>query len=447
MKYTLTMLNSHYEQLTKTLFVGDTENGAYLLCSLSHTDYEKRLIVREVVGIKDSHYLKKDKFELLIKSLSYASIAKRASLNNDVIVFAHSHPDGYFEFSEKDNIEEKKLLEFFSEVIPNKPHATLVLTKATIKGRVLCPHGWVLMDKIRIIGKKFYFFDEKDVKINKEIFDRQIEAFGEKTQGILNKLHIGIVGAGGTGSSVVEQLTRLGIGEISIFDGDNFESSNVNRVYGTKISDSGVNKADLAKKNSAEIGLNTKINLYKKFITEEYIAKELRNCDILFCCTDNHSSRGIIVRLMTYYYIPVFDLAVKIDSEKGNIKDVIGRLTLLFPNEACLFCRGRINADNIRAESLNQFDYEQELKDGYVPELETRSPAVIPFTTMISAFSISELIHRITGYKGEDVESTEYLLFFNDNEIRKNRIQATENCVCKKNIGKADLKNFLDLIW
>jgi len=303
------------------------------------------------------------------------------------------------------------------------------------------------MDKIRIIGDRFKFFNGENITVNNEIFDRQIEAFGEKTQKILGRLHVGVVGAGGTGSLIIEQLTRLGVGEISIFDGDYFEKSNANRVYGSKISDNNRNKALIAGENSLKIGLDTKVNIYKKFISEEYIAKKMRDCDVIFGCTDNHSSRGILVRLSTYYYIPVLDLAVKINSKEGEISDVLGRLTLLYPNEACLFCRGRIDVKKIRAESQNVTDYDQELRDGYAPELETRAPSVIPFTSMISSFAIGEFIHRITGFKGKEIKSTEYLISFENNEIRKNKVKPIENCVCRKNIGLADSKNFLGLVW
>ncbi len=120
---------------------------------------------------------------------------------------------------------------------------------------------------------------------------------------------------------------------------------------------------------------------------------------------------------------------------------------MLYPDEACLFCRDRIDVRKIKAETQNLGDYERDLQDGYAPELETRAPSVIPFTTTIASFSVSELIHKITGFKGDDVESTEYLISFENNEIRKNRRKSVDDCVCQKNVGRGDSKNFLGLIW
>jgi tRNA A37 threonylcarbamoyladenosine dehydratase len=52
---------------------------------------------------------------------------------------------------------------------------------------------------------------------------------------LLSNLNVGIVGAGGTGSALAEQLIRLGIGNLIVIDDDVFKSSNINRVYGSRV--------------------------------------------------------------------------------------------------------------------------------------------------------------------------------------------------------------------
>ena len=100
------------------------------------------------------------------------------------------------------------------------------------------------------MGSRFRFFDDDsgDYK-HVPFFDRQVRAFGKDIQLQLQRLNVGVVGVGGTGSAVVEQLARLGIGTLSIFDGDHFDNSNVNRVYGSSATDSGIKKVDIAKRN------------------------------------------------------------------------------------------------------------------------------------------------------------------------------------------------------
>jgi len=50
-------------------------------------------------------------------------------------------------------------------------------------------------------------------------------------------MRIGVVGAGGTGSLVIELLARAGAGEIIVFDFDLGEQSNLNRVLHLRGSD------------------------------------------------------------------------------------------------------------------------------------------------------------------------------------------------------------------
>ena len=52
--------------------------------------------------------------------------------------------------------------------------------------------------------------------MSEDVFDRQVRAFGADIQELLATLRIGIVGNGGTGSPVAEQLIRLGF-RLSLF--------------------------------------------------------------------------------------------------------------------------------------------------------------------------------------------------------------------------------------
>ena len=145
-----------------------------------------------------------------------------------------------------------------------------------------------------------------------------------------------------SGSPLAEQLIRLGVGSLTLFDGDSFEDTNVNRVYGSTLELVGVDKVLIAKQHLDRIGLGASVRAVPEQITLEPAARELRNCDVIFGCTDKQIPRAILMQLASLYNLPVIDLGVKIDSDDGTILSVYGRITTLLPGEACLFCRGRI---------------------------------------------------------------------------------------------------------
>jgi molybdopterin/thiamine biosynthesis adenylyltransferase len=453
MNYSLTILEEHYTKLTDAIFSAPgLEGAAYLVCGRSKAEGELRLLVREVVPVEAQHYPIREPLRLSIDSASYVSIVKRARGTGDSLVFVHSHPGGIVGFSRQDDREEAKLHEFFGNRVPDVPHGSLVISGPSgVRGRIWTPSkGWTSIGRVRIIGRRLQFFDQGDDHEEiPEFFERQVRAFGADIQRLLRRLHVGVVGAGGTGSSAIEQLARLGLGTLSIFDGDVFDPSNSNRVYGSSIADKGRHKVDIAADMVRRMGLGTVINAYPTYITDLGTARRLRECDIVFGCADKQIPRGILVQLSLRYLIPVFDMGVKIDSKDGVIRGVEGRVTTLMPGEACLFCRGRISSEMIRLESLTPGEWQALADEKYAPEIDGPAPAVIPFTTAVAAQGVSELLQRLTGFMGGERRSSEVLLLLDQSRTRTNKLDPKPECLCAQTTlwGRGDTKRFLGVNW
>ena len=453
MRHTLTITEELKAALTAAIFSAlGREGAAYLVCGVSTTTGEVRLLGREVIPVKDEHYLVREADRLSVASESYASVAKRARLHKEAVLFVHSHPEHYPGFSPQDDREDPKLLAFLASRAPDMPHGCLVFnTPETCRGRIWVNGEWAPLMRTRVIGRRFRFLDVTDREADAipEFFDRQVRAFGPDVQRLLRRLHVGVVGAGGTGSAVIEQLTRLGVGTVSVFDRDTFEGTNVTRVYGSGMSQDGMPKVEIQNEHVTRIGVGTKLLPYPTHITDEETAKRLLECDFVFGCTDKHAPRGILVRLVLRYLIPCIDIGVKIDSKDGIIRGIWGRVTTLLPGEACLFCRGTIDSKTIREESLPPEQREQEIEDGYAAEIADAEPAVVMFTTAVAAQAVSELLHRLTGFMGEERVSTETLLFFHETQMRRNRQPAGAECICqqRQHWGRGDSRNFLGLVW
>lgn len=454
MRYTITIREDDYAALRDVTFAKAPDEGsAYLLCGESRTDEEVRLLVREVIPVLGEDYSIREPTLLSIRSQSYAFAAKRANATGAGIFFVHSHPDGHGRHSPQDDREEPRMLDFFSSRVPDRTHGSIVLSDAPeLSARIWKKSRWVPVELVRILGKRFRFiYNEPHRSPITDFFDRQVRAFGTELQSLLGRLHVGIVGAGGTGSAVGEQLTRLGVGTISIFDHDVFESSNANRVYGSRISNQGENKALIASKHLEGIGLGTRVNAYPSSITEEAIARSLRACDIIFGCTDVEAPRAILVALALRYLIPVVDMGVRIDAPQSTIKSIDGRITVLTPGERCLFCRGRISPETIRLESLAPEERAGLEREGYAPHLDTRDPAVITFTTAVAAYAVSELLNRLTGAIRGNSDPEHLLLFHmaNGKVIHPAQPWTTECGVCgqPRHWGMGDTTPFLGQVW
>ncbi len=452
MRYTFTITEALLERLVATVFADAGREGAgYVLCGVSSTDNETRFLARDVIPVESDHYLVREADRLSIKSDSFVPIAKRAKLANEAIIFVHSHPKEFPDFSAQDDEEDFKIVSFFASRATQSCHGSMVFSSpTTFQARVRLGEEWKAIERIRILGTAFRFVDRvRGEEPIPEFFDRQVRAFGTDIQRLLQRLHIGVVGAGGTGSATIEQLTRLGVGTLSVFDGDTFDGSNVTRVLGSGVGDQGRFKTDIQREHIARIGLGTDITVYPYPISEEATAKHLRNCDIVFGCTDKQAPRGILVRLALRYLVPFFDMGVKVHSENAMIRGIWGRVTTVLPGEACLFCRARIDPDTIRAESLPPEQRDRELADGYITGLAADEPAVVMFTTAVAAQAVSEMLHRLTGFMGNDRRSTEVLTLFHESQIHTNRVRPKPECMCQQaeHWGRGDSRNFLGLTW
>lgn len=445
----IVLLESQLETLRDLLFEHPgIEGAAFLLCGQSTSDHAIKLIVNSILPIPDEDFLRREAYGLSISSAAIMRAAKLARYEDFSIIFAHSHPDGVPAFSEQDDREEARLIPFLHARVPNRVHGTLVLTNTEICGRLYMPERKAA-DAVLVVGDRIRQMCPVDHSAIEPFFDRQVRAFGADIQRLLKGMHVGVVGLGGTGSPVAEQLCRLGVGHLSLFDGDTLDGTNVNRVYGSTLADKGDYKVDIAKKHLERIGFETKIDAYPNHITEESTARALRNCDAVFGCTDKEIPRAILVQLSLRYLIPVFDMGVLIDSENGVIRGVHGRVTTLLPGEACLFCRGRISTERMRIEALSETDREVQIRDGYAPELEDVAPAVIPFTSATASVAMGEFLHRLTGFMGSERKSSEVLIALDQSRIRTNRLESREECMCAEQSfwGRADTSPYLEMVW
>jgi molybdopterin/thiamine biosynthesis adenylyltransferase len=456
MNYSITFRSGDFDTLTSHLFPAPDsgERGAYLICRASESSTELRLLVREVIPVAENETLASSATHMSIRSTSFTRAMKIADAHKSSFVFVHSHPGGVAVFSRQDDLEEKKLFATaYTRIDRRGPHASLVMASPnSLAGRVWLSDGSSRrLDLIRVVGARLHFFNAEDVQAD-VLYDRQVRAFGGGVQGILSKLKIGVVGVGGTGSAVSEQLIRLGVGTLYVFDPDELEDSNLTRVYGSGRDQVGTKKVEIVEASAKRVGLGTSVIPVEKSITVRSAAELLKNCDIIFGCTDDQWGRSILSRLALYYYIPVFDMGVRIDSENGAIKSIQGRVTTLMPGHPCLFCRHRLDSNTVASESIaaTSPDVASQLRrEGYIPELESAVPSVVSFTTIIASWAVCELLHRLTGFMTNERTSTEVLFLFDQSRIRTNSVSSEDGCFCADELkmGRGDCDPFLDLTW
>ncbi|MCU0593099.1 MAG: ThiF family adenylyltransferase, partial [Desulfobacterales bacterium] len=102
-----------------------------------------------------------------------------------------------------------------------------------------------------------------------ERYARNMRTFSLADQATLLNSHAGVVGLGGLGGTVTEILARMGVGRLTLIDGDRFEDSNLNRQLLSSLSNLSMPKADAAAQRVRQINPSTDVTVHACFLTAE----------------------------------------------------------------------------------------------------------------------------------------------------------------------------------
>lgn len=110
----------------------------------------------------------------------------------------------------------------------------------------------------------------------------------------LHNAHVAIVGLGGLGSNIAVALTRLGVGQLYLYDFDRVELSNLNRQY-YFLDDVGEYKADALVKHLRRINPYADLHAQAVRVTQENIPALLSDCDLICEALDDAAAKAMLV--------------------------------------------------------------------------------------------------------------------------------------------------------
>jgi len=121
-----------------------------------------------------------------------------------------------------------------------------------------------------------------------------MEQVGVEGQRKINASHVLIVGVGGLGSPVLQQLAGAGVGTITVVDHDVVEIHNLNRQYVHSEKTIGSTKVTSAREFIGSYNPNITLHLVEEKFTVTNAAFLLQDVDIVVDCTDNFATRYLL---------------------------------------------------------------------------------------------------------------------------------------------------------
>jgi len=196
----------------------------------------------------------------------------------------------------------------------------------------------------------------------------------------LQEKKVAVVGCGGLGGFIIEELARLGIGHITAIDGDVFDESNLNRQLLSEPNNVGSSKA-LAAKERVEI-INPDISLVavNQYLDENSAEELLKSHHVVCDALDNIPSRKLLQKTCKKLEIPFV---------YGAIAGWYGHVSTIFPED-------------------NTLDIVYDTDESRGEEQELGNPSFTP--AIIASLQVAETLKLLIG-KGELLRKK--LLFVN----------------------------------
>ena len=325
---------------------------------------------------------------------------KQARVNKLSVLLTHTHPwNGLVTASDIDREGEQIFFPAVFRRVPDVPHGRFILGHRDYESALFSP-----LEPVESPLRVFQVGTELDEvpklstdvspETNEDRFNRQIRMLGLLGQKILGRLRVGIVGLGGTGSVIAQELAHLGVGSFLLMDPDVVEATNLNRLVGATASDVGTAKVFVAEKQIRRINPKTEVASIVGSANLNETAKKLVDCDLMFICTDSHGSRAVLNQLSYQYYLPAIDIGVRIDTADGKVRQVTGRAQMIGPGLSCLLCSNLLDPEVVRRDLMTDFE---RLQDPYVAGSPEPQPSVISINSTVSSLAVSMFLAATTG--------------------------------------------------
>lgn len=172
---------------------------------------------------------------------------------------------------------------------------------------------------------------------------------GEHSDDILSAAHIAVVGLGGGGSHVAQQLAHVGIGTFTIIDPDIAEESNLNRLIGATQQDVDDErpKVDICERLIMGILPTARVIPHRRRWQD--VAEHLREADIIVGCVDSYSERYQLESSARRFLTPYIDIGMDVSEVPGGFA-ISGQAALSLPGLLCLRCMQVVRDEDLARE-------------------------------------------------------------------------------------------------
>jgi molybdopterin-synthase adenylyltransferase len=179
---------------------------------------------------------------------------------------------------------------------------------------------------------------------------------GDSSDDDLRATRVTIVGLGGGGSHIAQQLAHLGVGSFRLIDPDIIEASNLNRLVGGTQADVDDErpKVDILKRVIRGIRPDTEVvTIQSKW--QEAVAL-IKDSHVIFGCLDGYQQRDFLEGAARRFLLPYIDIGMDVTEVGKAHFAVAGQVIVSRPGCPCMRCIGFLTPERLAREENDYGD-------------------------------------------------------------------------------------------
>jgi molybdopterin/thiamine biosynthesis adenylyltransferase len=235
-----------------------------------------------------------------------------------------------------------------------------------------------------------------------ERYSRNEALFGASGQARISAAKVTIVGLGGLGSHVAQQLAYLGVVDYALVDFDVVTESSLNRLVGAVPADVAAHtkKVDVGARTIRSVQPEANVATIDGRITDIDAERVIARADVVFGCLDRDIHRLELLEVITRHAKPCFDLATDVIGEGEDL--AYGGRMVLCDGTRCLVCL----PDLLDQEAIARDRLSPDLRDAdrriygvNRDDLAGTGPAVVSINGVVASLSVTEFMVLVTGLR------------------------------------------------
>ena len=242
-----------------------------------------------------------------------------------------------------------------------------------------------------------------------ERYDRNMLFFGRDGQERLTAATVAVVGVGGLGTHVVQQLALLGVGRLVLIDHEELAGTNRNRYVGVRNDDPipGTLKVDIGARMVRDSNPDVDVVTIPEELRSRRAFDAIPACDYVFGCVDDDGPRFVLNELCSAYSVSYFDLASDIDVDQSHYG---GRILIAWDGRGCLVCHGEIDTEAVQRYLSGDAERQDREAIYGVPDdaLGEVGPSVVSINGIVASLGVTEFMLVAAGVREEPRKFVKY---------------------------------------